>query len=81
MCEYNIKLCKKNQYEQTDYHKNRIRRKEHPEKFENEKAPERKQILNGKEFFHCSKCKLGIMSSQWGRHCVSLEHFGEEKNA
>ena len=79
ICEYDVRLCKKTQHEQTDYHKDRMRRKEHPEEFENEEAPEWKNIIHGKEFFHCSKCKLGVISSQWGRHCASIEHSGKKK--
>ena len=78
ICNYELRLCKKNQHVQTEYHKDRLRRKEHPEEFENEEKPHHKTVLDGKEFFHCNKCKLSVMSSQWGRHCLSLDHLGKK---
>ena len=36
VCKYELRLCKKSQHEQTLYHQDRLRRKEHPEEFENE---------------------------------------------
>ena len=41
VCEYTVRLCKKAQHEQSNYHKDRLRRKEHPEEFENEEKPDR----------------------------------------
>ena len=79
ICEYNVRLCKKTQHEQSDYHKDRERRKEHPEEYENEEKPDWKRFFDGKEFFHCNRCGCTVMSSQWGRHCASLEHLGKKK--
>ena len=41
VCEYTVRLCKKAQHEQSNYHKDRLRRKERPEEFENEEKPDR----------------------------------------
>ena len=79
ICEYEVRLCKKKQHEQSDYHKDRQRRKEHPEEYENEEQPDWKRYIDGKEFFQCDKCKCSVMSSQWNAHCISPEHV-EKKN-
>ena len=78
VCEYELRLCKKKGHEQTLYHQDRLRRKEHPEEFENEEKPDRTYFENGKEYFICNKCKRGVMSSLWARHCASLDHLGKK---
>ena len=79
VCEYTVRLCKKAQHEQSNYHKDRLRRKEHPEEFENEEKPDRIFFQDGKEYFKCNKCKFGgMLSSQRARHCATLEH--QKKN-
>ena len=78
ICEYEVRLCKKTQHEQGDYHKDRIRRKEHPE-YENEEKPDWARLIDGKHFFHCNKCSCSVMTSQWGRHCASLKHIEKKK--
>ena len=65
VCNYEIKLCKKNQHEGTNYHLDRLERKEHPEKIEDEEKPDSKSIIDSKEYVHCYKCKLVILSSKW----------------
>ena len=65
VCNYEIKLRKKNQHEGTNYHLDRLERKEHPEKFEDEENPDSKSIIDSKEYVHCYKCKLVILSSNW----------------
>ena len=75
ICEYEIRACKKKQHERSDYHKDRLRRQEHPEEYENEEQPDWKRFIDGKEFFQCDKCCCGVMSSQWSMHCSSPEHL------
>ena len=79
ICKYEVRLCKKNQHEQGDYHKDRVRRKEHPEEYENEEKPDWTRLIDGKHFFHCNKCSCSVMTSQWGRHCASLKHIEKKK--
>ena len=81
VCKYELRLCKKSQHEQTLYHQDRLRRKEHPEEFENEEKPDRIRFQDGKEYFKWNKCKSGVMSSLWGRHCATLEHQKKMNNS
>ena len=79
VCNYEIKLCKKNQHEGTNYHLDRLERKEHPENFEDEEQPDSKSIIHDKEYFQCYKCKLAILSTNWKKHCLTKEHMGKTK--
>ena len=52
---------------------------EHPEEFEDEDKPDSKSIIDSKEYFHCYKCKLVILSSDWTKHTTSKEHIRKTK--
>ena len=79
ICNYEIRLCKKAQHEKSLYHLDRLNRKEHPEKYENEEKPDDKTMIDGREYFQCYKCKLAILSSNWHKHILTKDHLQKTK--
>jgi hypothetical protein len=74
VCNYEIRLKDKKRHEQTEYHKDRLKRRDNPEEFENEEKPYHESVVDGKVNFYCPKCKVGVLSSKWSGHISSEQH-------
>ena len=71
-----MQLRNKTKHENTEYHKDRLRRQEHPEEYEDEEEPCFKTIgSNHKHYFGCNFCNKTVLSSQWQKHTTSPEHL------
>ena len=67
VCNYDIKKYKKIQHEKSLIHKYYLENK-------NPELPDKKQMLNGKEYFHCASCNVNILPCMWVAHLLEKEH-------
>ena len=76
VCGYSVGAYEKSRHLKTEYHKDRLRRKEHPEEYENEEEPCFKtKGDNDRIYFGCRFFNKTLLCSQWQKHTTSPEHL------
>ena len=76
VCEYDVQWIKKSQHENSQWHKDNVRKQTHPEEFENEDKPD--DIFTdkqGRTFYSCKACmRQQIWPYQWRLHISREAH-------
>ena len=80
LCDIDIKYSGKSQHENSQWHKDNVRKQTNPEEFENEDQPDTIfKDKQGRTFYSCSACKCPqIFPYQWRPH-IKMEFHKHNK--